>query len=73
MARDSITAAELARSRNVTKSYVSRVVRLAFLAPDITSMIMRGGQPPNLDATTLLGLHDLALSWVDQKRQMHLV
>ena len=73
LASGGITAAELARRDGVNKSYVSRVVRLNFLAPEIVEAILAGTQPAALDAKTMLGLHDLPLSWSEQKQklQMH--
>jgi hypothetical protein len=45
---------ELAEQEGVTSSYISRVLRLAFLAPDITAAILEGRQPPDLTAHKLL-------------------
>ena len=72
LAEGKVRAAELASREQVTKSYVSRVVRLNFLAPRIVEAILAGGQPDALNAKTLLGLHDLPLSWSEQKRRLHL-
>jgi len=72
MLEHSLTAAALASRRGLNKSYVSRVIRLNFLAPDIVEAILRGEQPASLDAKTLVGLHDLSLCWAEQKRQLHL-
>ncbi len=72
LVEEDITAADLARRHGVTRSYVSRVLRLSFLASDITQMIAAGEQPAALDATRLLNLHDLAPCWSEQKRQLHL-
>jgi hypothetical protein len=62
--------AELAEREGVDDRYVSTVLPLAFLAPDIVEAIVAGTQPTELNATTLVRRVDLALDWVDQKRQL---
>jgi hypothetical protein len=37
---------EIARRNRVGKQYVSRLVRLAFLAPEVVELIVAGRQPP---------------------------
>lgn len=72
MVEQQMTAAELGSKHGVNKSYGSRVVRLNFIAPDITEAIFAGSQPAALDAKMLLGLHDLPLSWSDQKQKLQM-
>ncbi len=67
MTSDGLTPAALAREHGVTSSYVSRLIRLNFLAPDIVDHIISGTQPALLDAKTLLGRHDLPLDWNEQR------
>ena len=56
---------ELARQAGVDHTYVGRILRLAFLAPDIVETILAGNQPPHL---TILHLtHNLPLSWKEQR------
>ena len=62
----------LAWEHGVTTSYVSRVIRLNFLAPDIVEAIIAGTQPVHLDAKTLLGMHEMPLGWTEQKRQLRI-
>ena len=57
----------LARAEGVNKSYVSRVLRLALLAPDIVEAILDGRQPVDLQLARLLDPFPLA--WPDQRRQ----
>ena len=45
---------DLAAREDLTKPYITRVVRLAFLAPAITNAIMAGRQPAGLTAAQLL-------------------
>ena len=62
------SAADLARNEGLTRSYVTRVVRLAFLAPDITEAILGGRQPPELNAERLVRCSLLPLAWEGQRR-----
>jgi len=39
------TMDDLARAENVTRPYISQIVRLAYLAPDIVEAILDGRQP----------------------------
>ena len=53
----------------VGKRYVSRIIRLAFLAPSIIEEIARGQQPPELTAQALSTRpDDLPLSWSAQRK-----
>jgi site-specific DNA recombinase len=48
----------------------SRVVRLTYLAPDITRAILEGRQPPGLTAATLLEHSGLPLAWPEQRKAL---
>ena len=60
--------AEIASMEGVDKSYVSRVVNLAFLAPDIIESIISGHQPADLNVEKLMKRTDLPLDWVQQRQ-----
>jgi site-specific DNA recombinase len=62
--------AELARREKLNRSYYSRVVRLTYLAPDITRAILDGHQPPNLTAATLLEHSGLPFAWPEQRKAL---
>jgi hypothetical protein len=62
------TLAEIAAQHGVDKGYVSRVVTLAFLAPDIVEDIVTGRQPADLTAQKLLRQTQLPLEWGEQRR-----
>ena len=47
---------------------VSRILPLAWLAPDISTAILEGRQPPHLTAKTLRALPELPLDWAEQQR-----
>ncbi|MBT3706598.1 MAG: hypothetical protein HOG18_07010 [Proteobacteria bacterium] len=47
---------------------VSRILPLAWLAPDISTAILEGRQPPHLNSKALRNLADLPLSWEEQRQ-----
>ena len=62
--------AELAAREGVDDRYVSNVLPLAFLAPEIVEAIVRGAQPADLTATKLVRGIDLPLDWQAQKQAL---
>ena len=65
--------AEIASQEGVDKSYVSRVMNLAFLAPDITESIIAGRQPADLCVEKLTKGIDLPLDWAQQRQLLGFV
>jgi hypothetical protein len=64
-----VSMAEIGKRDGVGKRYVSRMIRLAFLAPAIVESIAEGRQPPELTAQFLsTGRGDLPLSWQAQEK-----
>ena len=62
---------EIGKREKVGKRYVSRIIRLAFLAPDIVGQIASGCQPPELTAESLLkDRRQLPQSWESQHRML---
>jgi site-specific DNA recombinase len=60
---------EIGQREGVGKRYVSRMIRLAFLAPAIVERIAEGRQLPELTAQFLsTGRGDLPLSWQAQEK-----
>jgi site-specific DNA recombinase len=59
--------AALAKQEGVSPSYFTRLVRLSYLAPDITQAILDGRQPSHLTADKLLAHSRLPLAWQDQR------
>ena len=59
--------AALAKQEGVSQSYFTRLVRLSYLAPDITQAILDGRQPSHLTADKLLAHSRLPLAWQDQR------
>jgi DNA invertase Pin-like site-specific DNA recombinase len=66
----SLSVADLAAAAGVTRSYFTRVFRLSFLSPRITTAILEGRQPPELTATKLKQANSLSPSWPEQLRQL---
>ncbi len=67
---DRLTIDEIAKADGLMPSYVTRLVRLAFLAPDITASILSGRHDPELTATRLMADTRFPLSWIDQRRAL---
>ncbi|MDO9314893.1 MAG: hypothetical protein Q7T97_10155 [Burkholderiaceae bacterium] len=50
-----------------SSSYVTRVIYLAFLAPDLVQRIVRGEEPVGLTADRLIRMGPLPVAWEDQR------
>jgi hypothetical protein len=61
---------DIAKAEGVAQSYVSRVLRLAFLDPEITGRILDGRQPTNLTAWRLIDDRTLPILWRDQRQAL---
>ena len=57
------TLEDLARAKGVNATYVSRVLRLTLLAPEIVEAILDGRQPAELQLDDLLEGFPLAWEW----------
>jgi DNA invertase Pin-like site-specific DNA recombinase len=64
---DGVPFAALAKQEGVSSSYFTRLLRLSYLAPDITQAILDGRQPRALTADKLLAHSRLPLAWRDQR------
>jgi len=64
---DGMPFAALAKREGVSPSYFTRLVRLSYLAPDITEAILDGRQPHDLTADKLLAHSRLPLGWHEQR------
>jgi len=62
--------AALAKREGVSPSYFTRLVRLSYLAPDITEAILDGRQPHDLTADKLLAHSRLPLGWHEQRTML---
>ena len=66
------SVAELATVEGISDRYVSSLLPLAFLAPDIVEAIAAGRQPPELTAHHLIRTVDLPIAWAAQKQLLGL-
>ena len=57
--------AELARNEGVSKWYITQFIKLAYLAPDIMSAIIKGNIPATLTLVRLK--EDIPLDWNEQR------
>jgi len=65
------TMEQLAKDEGATPSYIRRLCRLAFLAPDIQQAIIDGRQPLAVNLERLIRV-DLPLSWKLQRELLGL-
>jgi site-specific DNA recombinase len=59
---------DLEKGEGLHRFYLTQLLRLAYLAPDITEAILDGRQPARLTATMLIEHADLPLTWREQRR-----
>jgi hypothetical protein len=59
------TIQELAKSKGIAKTYVSQLLRLTLLAPEIVEAILDGRQPVELQLDDLL--KGFPLEWEEQR------
>ena len=64
------TIREIAKRGQIDEGDVSRMVGLAFLAPDIVEAVATGKQPLELTTQRLKQLGSLPHSWPDQRRAL---
>jgi site-specific DNA recombinase len=63
-----LTVHDIAREEGVTAAYIYTLLRLPWLAPDITTAIVNGRQPPQLNAKKLMRLTaHLPADWAEQR------
>jgi len=70
VADDGISADDFAAREGVTPSWVTRLARLAYLAPDIVAAILEGRQPVELTANRLLQDTRLPIDWAEQRSRL---
>ncbi|NNF77261.1 MAG: recombinase family protein, partial [Rhizobiales bacterium] len=62
----------LAEFDGIPASEISRILPLAFLAPDITKAILTGKQPVDLTAKRLKRIGKLPASWSEQRQLLRM-
>ena len=65
---EAVSITEIAQRERTSRPHASRLLNLAFLAPDIVEAILDGRQPPEVNVEVLTKTHRLPLSWEDQRR-----
>jgi len=63
-----LTVSVIAAREGMTSSYVTRLMRLAFLSPEVLESIMEGRQPVLLDGAAITAPNAVALDWREQRR-----
>jgi len=64
----SLTVHDIAREERISAAYIYILLRLRWLAPDITTAIVNGRQPPQLNAQKLMRLTaHLPANWAEQR------
>lgn len=61
---------DIAQAYGVTRDYFRVLIRLSFLAPDITSAILEGRQPATLTRQLLARFPDLPIEWAAQREAL---
>jgi site-specific DNA recombinase len=61
---------EVARTEGISRSYLTRLARLAFLSPAIISAVLEGRQPLRLTAARLSRYSRLPLDWSEQRTML---
>jgi site-specific DNA recombinase len=62
----------IAAREGLAVRYIGRLIRLAFLAPEIVESILEGRQPTTLTAEALTRRMELPLSWCSQKTALNI-
>ena len=63
------TIAELAEREGIAPSYMTRVLRLTLLAPDIVDAILDGKQGPEVTLARMM--EPFPIEWVEQTESFH--
>lgn len=62
--------ADIAKLEKMSSRVVRRILRLAFLAPDIVEAIAAGAHPPELTAQTLFHRFRVSFDWPTQLKSL---
>jgi site-specific DNA recombinase len=63
---------EIAANEGVSYRFVGKVIRLAFLAPEIVEAIAEGRKPPEVSSELLTKHTRLPFDWDDQRRLLEI-
>ncbi|WP_126174423.1 recombinase family protein [Altericroceibacterium xinjiangense] len=70
LAEGKLDTTSLAKQEGVTRSYITRVVRLAFLAPSVVEGILTGRTKAGIDAQALLRADAFGWDWEEQEKAL---
>lgn len=70
LADPKLTLASIGSREGVTSGYVLRLVRLAFLSPEILAAVLDGKASAHLDVTSLTVADSISVRWDDQRRSL---
>jgi site-specific DNA recombinase len=74
IANTALSVNDVARDEHVSPAYIHSLLRLPWLAPDITAAIINGRHPPELNAMTLMRLTpQLSVDWAEQRKLLGFV
>lgn len=65
---EEISIQQISEQAGISRSYVSKILYLAFLAPDIVKTILRGRHPSSLTVEKLMGSVPLPIDWDEQRK-----
>jgi site-specific DNA recombinase len=69
IANTEVSVNDIAREERVSPAYIYCLLRLPWLAPDITTAVINGRHPPQLNAMTLMRLTPrLPIDWAEQRK-----
>jgi site-specific DNA recombinase len=67
--QNQLSMPDIAREERMSAAYIYSLLRLPWLAPDITTAIVNGRKPPQLTAQTLMRLTPrLPAGWAEQRK-----
>lgn len=72
LTQKNISMQKITENENVSRSYVSRIIRLAFLSPDIVKAIVTGKAPETLTVDKLIRVIPLPIGWQEQRKLLGL-
>jgi site-specific DNA recombinase len=61
------SASSIGDRESISRPYVSRLIDLSFLAPDIVAAVTNGTAPPDLSSEKLQSIEALPLDWASQR------
>ena len=64
------TIAEIAKREKIDNRYVSHIINLAFLSPNIIEEIIVGSQPVDISVQKLIKTIDMPINWQEQKQEL---